>query len=224
MPCLDRILLLRQHQHLIERKPQPLVRRNQRPLLGPSTDISTLLQRPYACLALGHRYNGRPPERVGKQNRALRNLIDNAVRYGGVAEVSLMQEPGITVIMVSDKGPGLPKDQLEAVFEPFVRLEGSRNRDTGGGWSWSGHRQNYHSGSWRHYPTGQPDLRRAKRCRSIADRPSLMKAPQNNPLLPTSGAGTKAPAGGVGSTASRVQCPFRPAAVATLMRCKSICE
>lgn len=132
MPCLDRILLLRQHQHLIERKPQPLVRRNQRPLLGPSTDISTLLQRPYACLALGHRYNGRPPERVGKQNRALRNLIDNAVRYGGVAEVSLMQEPGITVIMVSDKGPGLPKDQLEAVFEPFVRLEGSRNRDTGG--------------------------------------------------------------------------------------------
>ena len=65
-------------------------------------------------------------------NRALRNLIDNAVRYGGVAEVSLMQEPGITVIMVSDKGPGLPKDQLEAVFEPFVRLEGSRNRDTGG--------------------------------------------------------------------------------------------
>jgi light-regulated signal transduction histidine kinase (bacteriophytochrome) len=157
-------------------------------------------------------------------NRALRNLIDNAVRYGGVAEVSLMQEPGITVIMVSDKGPGLPKDQLEAVFEPFVRLEGSRNRDTGGGWSWSGHRQNYHSGSWRHYPTGQPDLRRAKRCRSIADRPSLMKAPQNNPLLPTCGAGTKAPAGGVGSTASRVQCPFRLAAVATLMRCKSICE
>ena len=43
-----------------------------------------------------------------------------------------MQEPGITVIMVSDKGPGLPEDQLEAVFEPFVRLEGSRNRDTGG--------------------------------------------------------------------------------------------
>ncbi len=65
-------------------------------------------------------------------NRALRNLIDNAVRYGGGAEVSLAQEPGFVVITVADKGPGLPEDQLEAVFEPFVRLEGSRNRDTGG--------------------------------------------------------------------------------------------
>jgi signal transduction histidine kinase len=65
-------------------------------------------------------------------NRALRNLIDNAVRYGGTAEVSLTQEPGFAVITVADKGPGLPEDQMEAVFEPFVRLEVSRNRDTGG--------------------------------------------------------------------------------------------
>ena len=65
-------------------------------------------------------------------NRALRNLIDNAVRYGGTAEVSLTQEPGCTVITIADKGPGLPEDQIEAVFEPFVRLEASRNRDTGG--------------------------------------------------------------------------------------------
>jgi signal transduction histidine kinase len=65
-------------------------------------------------------------------NRALRNLIDNAVRYGGVAKVTLTQEPGMAVIKVADQGPGLPEDQLESVFEPFVRLEGSRNRDTGG--------------------------------------------------------------------------------------------
>ena len=65
-------------------------------------------------------------------NRALRNLIDNAVRYGGVAEVSLTREPGFALITMADKGPGLPEDQLEAVFEPFVRLEASRNRDTGG--------------------------------------------------------------------------------------------
>lgn len=65
-------------------------------------------------------------------NRALRNLIDNAVRYGGTAEVSLMVEQGFAVITVADKGPGLSEDQLEAVFEPFVRLEASRNRDTGG--------------------------------------------------------------------------------------------
>jgi signal transduction histidine kinase len=65
-------------------------------------------------------------------NRALRNLIDNALRYGDVAEVGLTQEQGFAIITVADKGPGLPADQLEAVFEPFVRLEASRNRDTGG--------------------------------------------------------------------------------------------
>ena len=38
----------------------------------------------------------------------------------------------MAVITIADKGPGLPADQLEAVFEPFVRIEASRNRDTGG--------------------------------------------------------------------------------------------
>ncbi len=65
-------------------------------------------------------------------NRALRNLIDNAVRYGGIAMVKLDRSPGLAVITIADKGQGLPEEQLEAVFEPFVRLEGSRSRDTGG--------------------------------------------------------------------------------------------
>ena len=65
-------------------------------------------------------------------NRALRNLIDNAVRYGSIATVIVTQEPGAVVISIADTGPGLPDDQLEAVFEPFVRFEPSRNRDTGG--------------------------------------------------------------------------------------------
>ncbi|TDE33356.1 HAMP domain-containing protein [Antarcticimicrobium sediminis] len=65
-------------------------------------------------------------------SRALRNLIDNAVRYGGVAQVKLVQELGLAVIIILDRGAGLPEDQLEAVFEPYVRLEGSRSRDTGG--------------------------------------------------------------------------------------------
>ena len=65
-------------------------------------------------------------------NRALRTLIDNAVRYGGVANVTLTQEPGTAVIAIADNGPGLPDDQLEAVFVPFVRFEPSRSRDTGG--------------------------------------------------------------------------------------------
>lgn len=70
--------------------------------------------------------------RVHALNRALRNLIDNAVRYGGVAKVALRQDTHAAVITISDDGPGLRGDQLEAVFEPFVRLEASRSRDTGG--------------------------------------------------------------------------------------------
>ena len=64
--------------------------------------------------------------------RALRNLIDNAIRYGDVARVTLTGQPGLAIITIADDGPGLPEDQLAAVFEPFVRLEASRSRDTGG--------------------------------------------------------------------------------------------
>lgn len=69
------------------------------------------------------------PERV---RRTLLNLIDNAVRYGGSAEVSLGLNGGVAKVTVGDRGPGLEGDQLEAVFEPFYRLERSRSRDTGG--------------------------------------------------------------------------------------------
>ena len=64
--------------------------------------------------------------------RALRNLIDNAIRYGDIARVTLTGQPGLAIITIADDGPGLPEDQLAAVFEPFVRLEASRSRDTGG--------------------------------------------------------------------------------------------
>ncbi len=65
-------------------------------------------------------------------NRALRNLIDNAIRYGDAAQITLTREPGAARITIADTGPGLPEDQLQAVFEPFVRFETSRSRDTGG--------------------------------------------------------------------------------------------
>lgn len=60
--------------------------------------------------------------------RALRNLIDNAVKYGGGAQLSV--EPGL--IRVVDHGPGIPAADLDRVLEPFHRLEQSRNRDSGG--------------------------------------------------------------------------------------------
>ncbi|HEY5412931.1 MAG TPA: ATP-binding protein [Caulobacteraceae bacterium] len=64
--------------------------------------------------------------------RMFANLIDNAVKFGGLARVVLRVEDGCAVVEVEDDGPGLPESELEAVFEPFRRVEASRNRDTGG--------------------------------------------------------------------------------------------
>jgi signal transduction histidine kinase len=63
--------------------------------------------------------------------RAFANLIDNAVKYGGRAEVSVA-EGDEAKVAIADAGPGIAPDDLERCFEPFVRLEPSRNRDTGG--------------------------------------------------------------------------------------------
>ena len=69
--------------------------------------------------------------------RALANLVNNAMAYGGSAHVHLIPpdphaEPPVLTIEVIDSGPGIPVDQLDRVFEPFHRLEVSRNRETGG--------------------------------------------------------------------------------------------
>jgi signal transduction histidine kinase len=64
--------------------------------------------------------------------RALRNLVENAVRYGERARVSLIKSPDGVEIIVDDDGPGIPEDMFEQVFAPFFRLENSRNRETGG--------------------------------------------------------------------------------------------
>jgi len=65
--------------------------------------------------------------------RTFGNLITNALNYGGDAHVCL-QAPidGIVVVTIEDGGPGIPPADLDRVFDPFYRVEGSRNRETGG--------------------------------------------------------------------------------------------
>lgn len=64
--------------------------------------------------------------------RCLVNLVDNAVKYGGQADIIVSDSEERLEIRILDHGPGIPEAQLERVFEPFVRLEESRSRDTGG--------------------------------------------------------------------------------------------
>ena len=64
--------------------------------------------------------------------RALRNLLENAAAYGGRATARIERDGPDVRVVVEDEGPGIPEDELERVFEPFVRLEASRSRDTGG--------------------------------------------------------------------------------------------
>lgn len=64
--------------------------------------------------------------------RALRNLIENAIVYGDRAHVKVLHEDGALRIAVTDEGPGIAQDRMAEMLEPFTRLEGSRNRETGG--------------------------------------------------------------------------------------------
>ena len=76
----------------------------------------------------GTTVSGRP----AALRRAISNLIDNAVKYGGGAEVKLAAEARHVVLAVEDRGPGIPRSEREKVFEPFYRVENSRNPETGG--------------------------------------------------------------------------------------------
>ncbi|MBI3144953.1 MAG: HAMP domain-containing protein [Pseudogulbenkiania sp.] len=70
--------------------------------------------------------------RPSSLRRCLDNLLENALRYGERAEITLCDTAGRLVIEIRDHGPGIPENRMAAVFEPFVRLEESRNRHSGG--------------------------------------------------------------------------------------------
>jgi two-component system, OmpR family, osmolarity sensor histidine kinase EnvZ len=64
--------------------------------------------------------------------RLFANLIDNALRYGADAKITIVRASSVVTVFVDDDGPGIPALERAAVFEPFYRVEGSRSRETGG--------------------------------------------------------------------------------------------
>ncbi|PJI87629.1 sensor histidine kinase [Sphingomonas koreensis] len=112
-----------------------------RPSEAPTeTDLSALIDAVVDDFReLGHAVDYQDGQRLivrlrpALMRRAVRNLIENAVKYGGGrSEVLLTADPAQVRIEVADRGPGIPADQLAAVFDPFTRLDPSRNRTTGG--------------------------------------------------------------------------------------------
>jgi len=82
------------------------------------------------AMATGDRQTA--PVQPNLLRRALRNLIDNGVKYGGAVKVGVRAANDGIAVEISDDGPGIPEAELGTVQEPFVRLERSRNRETGG--------------------------------------------------------------------------------------------
>jgi len=73
-------------------------------------------------------YEGRP---LGIK-RVIVNLLENAEKYAQQPAITLSSDGYSVCIDVSDEGPGIPEASLQRVFDPFFRLETSRNRETGG--------------------------------------------------------------------------------------------
>jgi len=103
------------------------------------TDIASLLQSVCDTLSdagsqalyIGPDHAGLICQPVGMR-RAMNNLIENACKYGERATVTLMDQADAIQVSIEDTGPGIPPQFVERAFEPFQRLETSRNRETGG--------------------------------------------------------------------------------------------
>lgn len=102
-------------------------------------DLSALLQ----SIADDHAEAGRSVSFQGEERlivtgqslglkRLFNNLVDNALKYGNCARMRLSREVGRVIVDIEDDGPGVPADQRESVFEPFVRLENGESKSASG--------------------------------------------------------------------------------------------
>jgi signal transduction histidine kinase len=103
------------------------------------TDIAALLQSIVDDMAdAGLPVKMKPVESVVANcrpdalKRAIRNLLNNAVKYGKAGCASIISTPSVIEIIIDDEGPGIPEQELTRVLQPFYRVEGSRSRETGG--------------------------------------------------------------------------------------------
>lgn len=95
--------------------------------MGQDIRMEDRLQDPEAMFAI------RPLKaRPLSMKRCLANLMDNALRYGGHVVVDVVDGDDMLSVIISDSGPGIAEAELKKVFEPFYRVERSRNRSTGG--------------------------------------------------------------------------------------------
>jgi len=103
------------------------------------TDISALagsIADEYRELGSKVEFSADAPHEIAVQpnliRRAIRNLVDNALKYAGAAEVAVTGAGDEVTIAVRDRGPGLAPEELDRVGGAFYRAEPSRNRATGG--------------------------------------------------------------------------------------------
>jgi len=87
--------------------------------MGESVTIAGMVKQPY-------------PAKPQAFKRCLSNLVDNAIKYGKSAAITVNDHVDRVEIRIRDEGPGIPQSELDKVLEPFYRVETSRNRQTGG--------------------------------------------------------------------------------------------
>ncbi len=85
-----------------------------------------------AAVSLQGRADAPLPAYATSLRRCLQNVVENAIRYGGAADIHVEDSADWLRIRIEDNGPGIPDALLEQVFEPFFRLEASRNASSGG--------------------------------------------------------------------------------------------
>lgn len=96
------------------------------------TDIAESYQRQQRPVELAPLESVQLMVRPQAMRRCLQNIIENALRYGKTAQLSLEVSATFVRIKVRDEGPGIPEAQQQDVFKPFMRLDASRNVKTGG--------------------------------------------------------------------------------------------